>query len=195
MGGSTVPDATAVVPGSSSDDAKYASNPKNFDADRTVGNNDQRHRFVFSGIYDTNGLANGASGLGAALVRGWDVSAIFTAASGQPYSARVGNVDLNNDGNTRNDFAPGTTRNEFLLPAYRALDIRIAREIPIAGRMKVQPIFEVFNLLNSDDVNSVNTTYYGVTPATFTLTRNTSFGQALGTAGQRISQIAVRVTF
>jgi outer membrane receptor protein involved in Fe transport len=191
----TVPDATAVVPGSSSDDAKYASNPKNFDADRTAGNNDQRHRFVFSGIYDTNGLATGRSGLGAALVRGWDVSAIFTAASGQPYSARVGNVDLNNDGNTRNDFAPGTTRNQFLLPAYRALDIRIAREIPVAGRMKVQPIFEVFNLLNADDVNSVNTTLYGVTTATNTLTPNPSFGQPLGTAGQRISQVAVRVTF
>jgi Carboxypeptidase regulatory-like domain/TonB dependent receptor len=191
----TVPDATAVVPGSSSDDAKYASNPRNFDADRTVGNNDQRHRFVFSGIYDTNGLANRRSGLGAALLRGWDVSAIFTAASGQPYSARVGNVDLNNDGNTRNDLAPGTTRNQFLLPASRALDIRIAREIPIAGRMKVQPILEVFNLLNSDNVNLVNTTYFGVTTATNTLTPNASFGQALGTAGQRISQIAVRVTF
>src|SRR5439155_1350015 len=84
----TVPDATAVVPGSSSDDAKYASNPANFDADRTVGNNDQRHRFVFSGMYDTNGLAEGKDGLARALIRGWDVSAIFTASTGQPYSAR-----------------------------------------------------------------------------------------------------------
>ena len=52
----TVPDATAVVPGNAGDDVKYASNPANFEADRTVGNNDQRHRLVLSGIYDTNGF-------------------------------------------------------------------------------------------------------------------------------------------
>ena len=35
--------------GNPGDDVKYASNPANFDADRTAGNNDQRHRFVLSG--------------------------------------------------------------------------------------------------------------------------------------------------
>ena len=46
----TVPDATAVVPGNAGDDVKYASNPANFDVDRTVGNNDQRQRFVVSTV-------------------------------------------------------------------------------------------------------------------------------------------------
>src|SRR4029079_11793451 len=119
-----------------------------FEADRTVGNNDQRHRFVFSGIYDTNGAGAGNDGLGAALKRGWELSTIFTASSGQPYSARVGNVDLNGDGNTRNDFAPGTTRNQYSLPSYYALDLRIARDIRVVRRVRVQPIFEVYNLLN-----------------------------------------------
>jgi outer membrane receptor protein involved in Fe transport len=189
----TVPDATAVVPGSSTDDAKYASNPTNFEADRTVGNNDQRHRFVFSGIYDTNGVAAGKDGLGAALARGWELSTIFTASSGQPYSARVGNVDLNGDGNTRNDFAPGTERNQYSLPSYYALDLRIARDIPVVRRVRVQPIFEVYNLLNADNINTVNTTLYGVSGTI--LTPNTSFGQPLSTAGQRIIQLAVKVLF
>jgi hypothetical protein len=189
----TVPDATAVVPGSSTDDAKYASNPNDFDADRTVGNNDQRHRFVFSGIYDTNGIAGGKEGIGAALARGWNFSAIFTASTGQPYSARVGNVDLNNDGNTRNDFAPGTARNQYRLPSYSSLDLRIARDIPVVGSVKVQPLFEVYNLLNVDDVNSVNTALYGATGSV--LTPNSSFGQPLGTAGQRIVQLALKVVF
>jgi hypothetical protein len=190
----TVPDATAVVPGSSTDDAKYASNPKNFEVDRTVGNNDQRHRFVFSAIYDTNGLAAGKSGVAAALARGWNVSAIYTAATGQPFSARVGNVDLNNDGNTRNDFAPGTVRNQFNLPNYYALDLRLARDIRFAG-VNVQPIFEAFNLLNADNINSVNQALYGVNTTTSVLTPGTSFGQALGTAGQRIMQVALRLMF
>ena len=79
-----MPDATAVVPGNAGDDVKYASNPANFDADRTVGNNDQRHRLVLSGVYDTNGFAEASTGLGAALVRNWSFSAILTAQSGQP---------------------------------------------------------------------------------------------------------------
>jgi hypothetical protein len=104
-------------------------------------------------------------------------------------------VDLNGDGNTRNDFAPGTARNQFFLPSYRALDIRVAREIPIAGRVRVQPIFEVFNLLNANNVNVVNTTLYGVNTATSVLTPNASFGQALSTAGQRIAQVALKLSF
>jgi len=182
----TVPDATAVVPGSSSDDAKYASNPKDFEADRTVGNNDQRHRFVFSGMYDTNGLSG-------ALARGWEFGVIFTASSGQPYSARVGNFDLNNDGNTRNDYAPGTVRNQYNLPSYYALDLRIARDIAVVRSIRVQPIFEAFNLLNADNITSVNNALYGVSGTV--LTPNTNFGQPLGTAGQRIIQLALKVRF
>jgi hypothetical protein len=188
----TVPDATAVVPGSSSDDAKYASNPASFEVDRTVGNNDQRHRFVFSAVYETTGVGSGAAG---ALTRDWSLSAIYTAAAGQPYSARVGAVDLNADQNTRNDLAPGTTRNQFRLPNYYALDLRVARSIPVAGRVAVQPIFEAFNLLNADNVTSVNSTLYGASATTTVLTPNASFGQTLGTAGQRIVQLALRVTF
>ena len=56
---------------------------------------------------------------------------IFSAGSGQPYTARVGAFDLNNDGNPRNDIAPGTVRNEFRLPKQVTFDPRIARDIPL----------------------------------------------------------------
>ncbi len=102
--------------------------------DRTAGNNDQRHRFVLSGVYSTDGLARRTSTVSArALIGGWSFSAIFTAQSGQPYTARVGAVDLNGDGNTRNDIAPGTVRNQFRLPAIVTLDPRIARDIRIGA--------------------------------------------------------------
>src|SRR6185295_19414892 len=48
----TKPDATAVVPGNASDDAKHASNPADFEADRAAGDSDVRHRVVFSGYWD-----------------------------------------------------------------------------------------------------------------------------------------------
>ena len=117
----TVPDATAVVPGT--DDAKFASNPADFDADRTPGNNDQRHRLVLSGVYTTDARKHGA------LAAGWTFAAILTAQSGQPYSAYVSN-DINNDQNARNDIAPGTTRNQYRLPSQMSFDPRVARDIP-----------------------------------------------------------------
>jgi outer membrane receptor protein involved in Fe transport len=188
----TVPDATAVVPGNAGDDVKYASNPANFDADRTVGNNDQRHRFVLSAVYDTNGL-DGIQGLMGTLARNWSFSMILTAQSGQPYTARVGAVDLNGDGNTRNDIAPGTTRNEFRLPTIVTFDPRISREIPI-GHTRLQLIWEAFNLFNRDNISGVDTTYYSVSNVT-TLTRSTSFGRPLASAGERIMQLAAKITF
>jgi len=188
----TVPDATAVVPGNAGDDVKYASNPADFDADKTVGNNDQRHRFVASGVYSTNGLASGREGISRILIGGWAFSAILTAQSGQPYTARVGAVDLNNDGNTRNDIAPGTTRNQFRLPSVVTFDPRISRDIP-AGRTRVQLIWEAFNLFNRDNITAVDTTYYSVTGTT--LTPGTTFGRPTLSAGERIMQLAVKWSF
>jgi outer membrane receptor protein involved in Fe transport len=185
----TVPDATAVVPGNAGDDAKYASNPVDFDSDKTVGNNDQRHRFVTSGVYTT---ASGRDGMAGALLNGWSFSAIFTAQSGQPYTARVGAVDLNADGNTRNDIAPGTVRNQFRLPAIVTFDPRIARDIPL-GNAKAQVIWEAFNLFNRDNINGVDTTYYSVSGST--LTRSANFGRPLASAGERIMQLAVKLLF
>ena len=75
------------------------------------------------------------------------------------------------------------------------MDLRIARDIPMIGTLRVQPIFEAYNLLNADNINSVNNALYGVNTATNVLTPNTGFGQPLTTAGQRIIQLAVRVLF
>jgi outer membrane receptor protein involved in Fe transport len=188
----TVPDATAVVPGNAGDDLKYASNPANFDADRTVGNNDQRHRLVLSGIYSTDRVAEDFEGLMQTLVKNWSFSLIFTAQSGQPYTARVGAVDLNGDGNTRNDIAPGTTRNEFRLPSIVTFDPRITRRFPI-GQVRMDLIWEAFNLFNRDNINGVDTTYYSVSGTT--LTRSTTFDRPQFSAGERIMQLAVKFTF
>ncbi|HET7219901.1 MAG TPA: hypothetical protein VFJ02_17710, partial [Vicinamibacterales bacterium] len=188
----TVPDATAVVPGNAGDDVKYASNPANFAADRTAGNNDQRHRFVLSGVYDTNGFADRFHGFTRGLLQNWSFSAILTAQSGQPYTARVGAADLNGDGNTRNDIAPGTVRNQFRLSSIVSFDPRVARDVRIRAA-RLQLIWEAFNLFNRDNISGVETTYYGVTGTT--LTRGTLFGRPTATAGERIMQLAAKITF
>jgi outer membrane receptor protein involved in Fe transport len=190
----TVPDATAVVPNSAGDDAKYASDPADFEVDRTVGNNDQRHRFVASGVWDSTSVVGSRAGVSRAILGGWSLSAILTTQSGQPYSARVGAIDLNGDLNTRNDLAPGTTRNQFNLPAQTTLDLRVARTFGLGGA-KLTTIAEAFNLLNRTNISSVNTTYYNPTLATGLLTPVSAFGQMLGVSDPRIAQLALKIAF
>jgi outer membrane receptor protein involved in Fe transport len=189
----TVPDATAVVPGNAGDDIKYASNPADFDVDRTYGNNDQRHRLVVSGTFSTDGWAEEFDGIAHALVQGWTLSGILSAQTGQPYSARVGAVDLNSDGNTRNDIAPGTSRNEFRLPGNVTFDPRIARDIGLAGRSRLTLIFEAFNLFNDDILSSVETGQYTVSGTV--LTPNVAFGTPLTSVGERVIQLAIKLSF
>lgn len=190
----TVPDATAVVPGSSTDDAKYASNPANFEVDRAPGNNDQRHRVVVSGVWESNGVAENLQGFARSVTDNWSLSAILTAQSGQPYSARVGVVDLNHDGNAQNDLAPGTVRNAYTLPAQITLDSRIARSFNFGG-IRLTLIAEAFNLLNRVNVNQVNTTLYSVNTALNLLTPQAAFGQTLGVTDPRIVQLALKAGF
>jgi hypothetical protein len=189
----TVPDATAVVP-EGSDDRKFASNPADFDADKAPGNNDQRHRFVGSIIYTTDTFAANFDGAVETLLKDWNLSAIFTAQSGQPYSAYV-SVDINGDGNRFNDVAPGTKRNEFRLPAQVSLDPRVARNFRLGGDRRLTLIWEAFNLLNRANYTVVSNTLYSGSAATRTLTNSPTFGQFTGQADPRIMQLAVKLSF
>jgi outer membrane receptor protein involved in Fe transport len=185
----TVPDATAVVP-NSSDDAKFASNPADFEADRAPGNNDQRQRLVFSGYWDL-GYWRDAQGFAKAVLDGWSLSWIASVESGQPYSDAITN-DVNRDGNTRNDIVPGS-RNAFTTPTRYNVDLRVARRIPLGSKLRLELIGEAFNLLNSTNITSQRNGRYTFTGGV--LVPQTNFGQDLGAADARIVQLAVKLTF
>ena len=117
---------------------------------------------------------------------------IFTVSTGLPYTATVTpNTDLNNDGNNRNDIAPGFARNSERLPMFMSWDPRITKDIPI-GPVNLQLIAEAFNVLNRSNVapttapTAVTTTYWRVGAA---------YGTPTSSAGPRIVQLAVKVIF
>ena len=197
-----VPDATSVVPFSSGDDGKQIFNTFDVRSDRALGINDQRHRFVVSGVWDLANYAKGlANPLARALAGGWSLSGILTAQSGQPYTAKVGGGDLNGDSNQQTDRFPGVGRDTFTLPNFVSLDPRVTREIPIYERARMQLIFEGFNIFNRTNFNSVRTTQWSLStgtpqqPTPLTLVRQSNFGTPLSTAGSRILQLAVKITF
>jgi outer membrane receptor protein involved in Fe transport len=198
----TKPDATAVVPGNAGDDAKYASNPADFEADRADGDNDVRHRAVFSGLWDL-AYWSGSTGAAKALLDGWSLSWIMTAQSGLPYNERVSN-DLNNDGNRFNDIVPGA-RNAHRLPSIFNVDLRLSKRIPMGSQARLELIAEAFNLLNSTNITSQRDTLYNFTgtalvPQVGLSNPRLDFGADVGTQinfedTQRIVQIAAKVTF
>jgi hypothetical protein len=73
-----------------------------------------------------------------------------------------------------------------------SLDPRVARDIPL-GPAKLQLIFEAFNLLNADNINSVRTGLYSASGTT--LTRVSNFQEPLTSAGPRVIQLAAKILF
>jgi hypothetical protein len=194
------PDATAVVP-NSSDDAKMVQYPTLPSGDRGDGQNDVRNRFVFSGIWNLDAYTKSMPSVGRAILGGWELSGIFTAQQGQPYSSLV-NFDLNNDGTSRTDRFPGVARDTNHLPRTFSVDPRVTKSVPIGEKFRFQFIWEAFNLLNHSNIVSVNTTAFSRSTSTTTcggssacLAPNASFGAPTGTSGPRIMQIAVKILF
>jgi outer membrane receptor protein involved in Fe transport len=198
----TRPDATAVVPGNAGDDAKYVSNPADFEADRADGDNDVRHRAVFSGYWAPVWWAD-AQGATKALLDGWSLSWIAAVQSGLPYAERVTN-DLNQDGNRFNDIVPGS-RNVHRLPSAFTVDMRLTRAIPLGKEVKLELIAEAFNLLNTTNISAQQTTLYNFTNGVLVPQLNLAnprldFGADSSTQvnfedTQRIVQLAAKITF
>jgi hypothetical protein len=127
----------------------------NPDLERGPATHDQRHRFVFSGVYQFP----------------WDVrlSTIVTAASGRPFTPITG-VDLNGDGDggaipgsdrarvNPADINTSVGRNSENLPSTFTVDLRLAKRFRLGGNAALDVIAEAFNLLdrtNFADVNNV----------------------------------------
>jgi K+-transporting ATPase c subunit len=158
------PDATAVVPFSSGDDAKISMYSLNPNFDRGSGVNDQRQRFVGNFVWDLN-YGKNLPKFAHALASGWTISGILQAAAGQPYSSVVGG-DLNGDSNN-NDRLPTLARNSFSLPATWEFDPRIARTIKLGRETRNLQLFaEAFNVFNHFNVSGVRNTQYALKTTT-----------------------------
>src|SRR6266542_12576 len=200
-------------------------NPNNLQLEYGPTPNDQRHRFVFSGVLD--------------LPAGIHFAPIITLASGVPMDIlvpgggqRVPQLQRNAGGRL---FHTGAELNTFIqqvnaaggfsgapLPlvadnarftdSFSSFDVRLAKVFKLGERVNIEPIVEVFNLFNITNVLGVSKSNYSgfanvlardsndATNSGFL--RSSSFGQAVTTAGgvfgsggPRAFQFAARVTF
>ncbi|MEW6126012.1 MAG: TonB-dependent receptor [Acidobacteriota bacterium] len=191
------PDATSVVPGNAGDDSKVVQNTLNIRDDRASSVNDVRNRFVISGIWEVGNYAKGIDNkVARAIFSDWSLSAIFTAEDGRPYTSLLGS-DLNNDGNRFTDRVPGIGRNTNVGPGFASFDPRIARDIRLNERVKLQFIGEAFNAFNRANFTAVNATAFTVsgTGSSAVLVPNAAFGRPTNTTEPRIIQLAAKIIF
>lgn len=190
----TVPDATSVVVGGG-DDAKVQQDTLLPNLDRAVGDANVPHRFVASGVWDINYVKG--SGFAKLVANGWQLSAIYNARTGQPFSATVGgNADVGRDGNTRNDRPPFLGRNTYRLPDVYTLDVRVSKTIPLHGeRVGLKLIGEAFNITNRPNFSGVFRSPYNYVAATGTFNPVANFLQPSATFDPRILQLAARIDF
>jgi len=179
-----------------------ATNPR---ADRSLGVNDQRHRFVLSGIWQIRReqLHPGSARM---LSSGWELSGILTAQTGLPYSGYV-TSDLNNDGNNSNDRTPGLGRNTFRMPLNVSFDPRLTWNVPLTERVRLQFLSEAFNVLNHRNIATVSTTEFGISASSLVCGIATApclvphksglsaFGTPTATSGARVIQLAAKLLF
>jgi hypothetical protein len=164
--------------------------PVGFNAndERGPSTQDQRHRFVFSGFY----LAPGDV----------QISSIVTVASGRPYNILAG-ADLNGDGNggafppdraRANPTDPGSSvgRNAGTLPNQATVDLRVSRRFSLGDRVRLDGVFEVFNLFNRSNFTEINNIFGpGVYPANPLPT----FGQFTQAGSPLQIQLAFKLNF
>jgi hypothetical protein len=141
--------------------------------DFTYGADDQRHRFVFNGIWQ--------------VAKGLQLSAIHYLGAGIRSSTNYGGDNRNAQGFSGRLRPNGTIvpRNSFMQPAQNKTDLRLQQRLPLGGRRSVDLIAEVFNVFNRTNFTLV------------TQESAANFGQPAVAAfrTERTAQLGFRLTF
>jgi hypothetical protein len=126
-------------------------------------------------IFQVNGMV--------ALPWDFQVSGIFRAQSGFPYSRTSASfIDPDGDGNTNAvDITAG--RNAFTAPAFVNFDFRVGKQFEIGDRVKLNVFYEMFNVFNRQN------------PASLNAETGNQFGQLLQVLPGREGQVGIRIAF
>jgi hypothetical protein len=169
--------------------------PLGFDPDleRGPATHDQRQRFVMSGMYN--------------LPADVQVSGIFTAASGRPYTPLAG-ADLNADGNGGafppdrarvNPASEATSvgRNSETTEAQYNVDLRVSKRIRFGRRVALEVILDAFNVFNRvnfvEDTNQSSFTIFG--SGAYPSSPLSTYGRYTLTLPPRQVQLAGKISF
>lgn len=162
--------------------------PGNLNFDYGNASDDQRHRFVFQGVFQPT--VTGSS-LVRAVFNGWSFAPDATVYSSFPINATAG-VDLNKDGQL-NDRPLFTARNSFRGPLFRIVDMRVGRMLKYHDRYSIEALAEAINLFNSK--NAACNLIIGCTGAVVSTAGAADFGRVTAAYEARQLQVGARLRF
>ena len=118
----------------------------------------------------------------------FQVSGIFRAQSGFHFSRQALALEDPDGNGTFNtiDHGPGAGRNAFTAPPYVNLDLRVAKQFNLTERVKLQTLFEFFNVFNRQNPAAVETRQNLV---------NSPFGSLRQVLPGREGQVGLRLEF
>jgi hypothetical protein len=138
-----------------------ANNQRDLRSEKGLSAFDQRHRWVFSGIWRSPGSLGSANGFGEHLFADWMVAPIVVFSSGRPFNVTLG-YDLNGDTHEETDrpvLGNGAIvgRHTGRGPLFVTADLRLSRTLPFSRESTYfEFIFEAFNLFNNVNYSGVN---------------------------------------
>ena len=163
-----------------------------FDLSKDWGrsDDDQRHRFVFSGGVNTSMAP--ARDAWELVSHGFQLSSMLQAYSALPFNITSGVTTVQGtpgrpivDG----EFIP---RNAGIGSNFFSMSLRVSRTFPIAGRVRLEGLAEVFNITNRTN-NLTRNTNFG--PGAYPSNPSPTFNQITAVGDPRTWQFALRVKF
>jgi hypothetical protein len=197
-------------------------NSFNTRAEKAASSFDQRQRFTANFVYDVSILPHLLNHWPARLTQGWQLSGIYTLATGVPITPFWNGAAPSGSGETANDrignpnngpkrwdawfntaaFAPakgGTFgnagRNVIIGPRTNSADFSVLKSTRIAERVNLQFRGEFFNLFNHPNFALPNVTVNSPAFGTIASTVDVANGNPLGDGGPRLVQLALKLVF
>ncbi len=170
------------------DNGSNVTDSTNIRRDWAFSSSDQRHRFVFQGVWQPRLEKRAWASL---LFDHWTIAPNATVTSGFPFTSVAGS-DLNNDG-VNNDYPLFGVRNRFRGPGFHELNLRVSRIFPLyRERVSLEIMGEAENLLNSTNA-ACNAG--GCGGAVVTQYNAANFGQITSAFNSRQIQLGARLRF
>jgi hypothetical protein len=194
-------------------------------AEKAASSVDQRQRFTFNAVYDLDVISHLLHKWPSRLTGGWQLSGVYTLASGVPITPFVNGASPSGSGESANDrpnlvgdpnngpkrwdawfntaaFAPAPLgsfgnagRNTIIGPRANSANFSVLKSTHIRERVNLQFRAEFFNLFNHPNLALPNVTVNSSAFGTIASTVDVANGNPLGDGGPRLVQFAVKLLF
>jgi hypothetical protein len=194
-------------------------------AEKAASSFDQRQRFTFNAVYDLDVISHLLHKWPSRLTGGWQLSGVYTLASGVPITPFVNGASPSGSGESANDrpnlvgdpnngpkrwdawfntaaFAPAPLgsfgnagRNTIIGPRANSANFSVLKSTHIRERVNLQFRAEFFNLFNHPNLALPNVTVNSSAFGTIASTVDVANGNPLGDGGPRLVQFAVKLLF